>query len=244
MSEPPLVATRELTRVYAAGDTERRALHDVSVDIPGGEITVLSGGPGSGKSTLINVLGGLLAPTLGTVLFRGAPINHADEAALVAYRRNSVGFVFNAFSLVPNLSARENVALVEQLAQDPMSTEEALDIVGLGRRSELPTADLTQGEQQLAVLARAIVKRPALLLCDEPTAELDAGAAAAFWQALLRVSDTAALGSLGVVIASFRPDVAEFGDGVIGLANGRVVRDDRKRAALNQKMPVRDHRLV
>lgn len=231
MAEPPFVSMRDLTKVFTAGDTERRALHAVSLDIPDHEITVISGRPGSGKSTLINVLGGLLAPTRGQVSFRGRPINHGDESGLIAFRRNMVGFVFNAFSLVPNLSATENVALVEKLAGDPMPTADALDIVGLGRRSELPTADLAPGEQQLVVLARAIVKRPALLLCDEPTGELDADETAAFWRAVLQANDTL---SLGVVIASSRPEVAEFGDGVIELANGRVLRDDRKPARLGQ----------
>lgn len=231
MAELPFVSIRDLTMVFAAGDTERRALHAVSLDIPDHEITTISGRPGSGKSTLINVLGGLLAPTRGYVLFRGLPIDHGDEAGLIAFRRNMVGFVFNAFSLVPNLSAIENVALVEQLAADPMPTAEALEIVGLGRRSHLPTSDLDSGEQQRVVLARAIVKRPAILLCDEPATELDDDEAAAIWRAILRAND---LMSLGVVIASARPEVEEFGDGVIELANGRVIRDDRKPVRLSR----------
>ncbi|MFZ4780000.1 MAG: ABC transporter ATP-binding protein, partial [Terrimicrobiaceae bacterium] len=127
----PLFVGRGLTKIYAAGETEVRALDGVDVDLCAGELIVLLGPSGSGKSTLLNNLGGLDVPTAGTLTYRGRDLTHADEQELTLFRRNAVGFVFQFYNLIPSLTARENVALITEIAPDPMTPEEALELVEL-----------------------------------------------------------------------------------------------------------------
>ncbi|HEY0591136.1 MAG TPA: ABC transporter ATP-binding protein, partial [Thermoanaerobaculia bacterium] len=164
---------RGITKVYPMGEVEVVALDDVDLDLFEGELTVLLGPSGSGKSTLLNILGGLDVPTRGEVWFRDHDLTVDDDAALTRYRRERVGFVFQFYNLIPSLTARENVALVTDIARDPMPATEALELVGLGARVDHFPSQLSGGEQQRVAIARAVAKRPEVLLCDEPTGALD-----------------------------------------------------------------------
>jgi putative ABC transport system ATP-binding protein len=160
---------RELTKIYRMGEVEVQALREVTLTLPEAEFVVLLGPSGSGKSTLLNIIGGLDVPTSGQVLYRGTDLTRADEADLTAYRRRHVGFVFQFYNLIPSLTALENVALVTEISSEPMAPEEALRLVNLDARRDHFPAQLSGGEQQRVAIARAIAKRPAILLCDEPT---------------------------------------------------------------------------
>lgn len=162
-----------LSKVYGEGHAAVHALRDVSLDIEEGELMVLLGPSGSGKSTLLNILGGLDRATAGEVSFRGASLTRMRDVELTAYRRRHVGFIFQFYNLVPGLTARENIELVGEIAEAPLSAGEALDLVGLGNRLDHFPAQLSGGEQQRVAVARAIVTRPSLVLADEPTANLD-----------------------------------------------------------------------
>jgi putative ABC transport system ATP-binding protein len=155
------------------GEVEVHALRSVDIELFESELLVLLGASGSGKSTLLNILGGLDIPTSGRVWYRDGELSGADQSALTRYRRNHVGFVFQFYNLIPSLTARENVALVTDIAADPMSPDEALALVNLSDRADHFPAQLSGGEQQRVAIARAVAKRPDVLLCDEPTGALD-----------------------------------------------------------------------
>ncbi len=210
---------RGLTKVYGMGTAEVRALDGVDLDLFAGELAVLLGPSGSGKTTLLNQIGGLDVPTDGELWYRDMELTHADEAELTQYRRDSVGFVFQFYNLIPSLTARENVALITEIAQDPMSAEEALDMVNLSGRLDHFPAQLSGGEQQRVAIARAIAKRPAVLLCDEPTGALDIKTGIVVLEALQRVNED--LGTLTVVI-THNAAMADMADRVIRFADGRV----------------------
>jgi len=172
-SRPKVFHARGLAKTYHMGDVEVRALRNVDLDLYEGEFVVILGPSGSGKSTLLNILGGLDFPTGGTVRFLDHDLVTDDENELTRYRREHVGFVFQFYNLIPSLTARENVELVTEIADDPMPPEEALRMVGLEHRLDHFPAQMSGGEQQRVAIARAIAKRPAVLLCDEPTGALD-----------------------------------------------------------------------
>jgi putative ABC transport system ATP-binding protein len=210
---------RQLTKTYRMGDVEVHALQDVTLTLPEREFVVLLGPSGSGKSTLLNIIGGLDVPTSGQVIYRGTEITRADEAALTAYRRRHVGFVFQFYNLIPSLTAMENVALVTEIATEPMTADEALRLVHLEERRDHFPAQLSGGEQQRVAIARAIAKRPAVLLCDEPTGALDISTGIVVLEALARVNQE--LGTTTVVI-THNAAIAGMADRVIRLADGRV----------------------
>ncbi|MEO8501454.1 MAG: ABC transporter ATP-binding protein, partial [Vicinamibacteria bacterium] len=158
-----------VTKVYRMGEMDVHALQGVDVQLQASEFVCLLGPSGSGKSTLLNILGGLDVPTAGRVLYRGRDLALADEMELTLYRRGHVGFVFQFYNLIPSLTARENVGLVTEIVENPMTPEEALDLVGLAGRLDHFPAQMSGGEQQRVAIARAIAKRPEVLLCDEPT---------------------------------------------------------------------------
>jgi putative ABC transport system ATP-binding protein len=209
----------ELTKIYRMGEVEVHALRAVSLTLPEGEFVVLLGPSGSGKSTLLNIIGGLDVPTSGRVLYRDTDLTRADESELTAYRRRHVGFVFQFYNLIPSLTALENVSLVTEISTEPMSPEDALRLVNLGARRDHFPAQLSGGEQQRVAIARAIAKRPAVLLCDEPTGALDISTGVVVLEALARVNDE--LGTTTVVI-THNAAIAAMADRVIRLADGRV----------------------
>jgi len=219
LSSPVFVA-RDLTKVYTMGDVQVHALRGVDFDLYPGEFVVLLGPSGSGKSTLLNILGGLDVPTSGRVVYRDHDLTAAGEAALTEYRRDHVGFVFQFYNLIPSLTARENVALVTEIATNPMTPEDALGLVELRERLDHFPAQLSGGEQQRVAIARAIAKRPEVLLCDEPTGALDITTGIVVLEALTHVNRT--LGTATVVI-THNAAIAGLADRVVRLADGRVI---------------------
>jgi putative ABC transport system ATP-binding protein len=210
---------RGLTRIYRMGAVEVVALAGVDLDLVRGEFVVILGPSGSGKSTLLNILGALDAPTSGSILFEDHDLTTAVEAARTAYRRDHVGFVFQFYNLLPALTALENVAIVADIARRPMPPADALAMVGLADRADHFPAQLSGGEQQRVAVARAIVKRPEVLLCDEPTGALDAKTGVVVLEALVRV--TAELGATTVLI-THNAGIAAIADRVLTMSDGRI----------------------
>jgi putative ABC transport system ATP-binding protein len=221
---PPVFEVEGLTKLYRMGEVEVTALCQVDLRLEEGQFVVLLGPSGSGKSTLLNILGGLDAPTSGRVTYRGEDLTAGGDAVLTRYRRHHVGFVFQFYNLIPSLTARENVALVTEIVEHPMTPEEALGLVGLDHRLDHFPSQLSGGEQQRVAIARAIAKRPAALLCDEPTGALDIATGIVVLEALARVN--AELGTTTVVI-THNAAIAAMADLVIRLADGRVVSTER-----------------
>jgi putative ABC transport system ATP-binding protein len=218
-SRLPVLVARGLTKVYRMGEVDVVALRGVDLDLFEGELVVLLGASGSGKSTLLNVLGGLDAPTAGDVHWRDHDLTSADDARLTSYRREHVGFVFQFYNLIPSLTARENVALVTDIADAPMRAEDALALVGLGERLDHFPSELSGGEQQRVAIARAIAKRPELLLCDEPTGALDYRTGQIVLDVIEKVSRE--LGSTTAIITHNAP-IAKMADRVIHMSDGLI----------------------
>ena len=219
----PVFALRDITRVFRTGSVAVHALRGVSLTLAEGEMVVLLGASGSGKSTLVNILGGLDLPTEGQVHFRDHDLTRATDGELTRFRRDHVGFVFQFYNLVPSLTARENVALVTEIARKPISPEQALEIVGLGARMDHFPSELSGGEQQRVAIARAIAKQPEVLLCDEPTGALDSKTGVQVLEALCEVNRN--LGT-AVVLITHNADIQRIAHRVIVLADGRVIRDE------------------
>jgi len=215
---------RELAKTYHMGETAIHALRGVDLQIAAGELIVLLGASGSGKSTLLNILGGLDVPSSGEVRFLEHDLSRAGERELTRYRREHVGFVFQFYNLIPSLTARENVALVTEIVERPMTAEQALAMVGLDHRLDHFPAQLSGGEQQRVAIARAIAKRPEVLLCDEPTGALDITTGIVVLEALERVNRE--LGTATVVI-THNAAIAGMANRVVRLADGRVAGVDR-----------------
>jgi putative ABC transport system ATP-binding protein len=205
------------------------ALRDVDLDIAQGEFVVLLGPSGSGKSTLLNILGGLDTPSSGRVMFGAEDLSAASEAALTAYRRRHVGFVFQFYNLIPSLTVRENIALVTDIVEAPMPVDEAIARVGLTPRADHFPAQLSGGEQQRVAIARAIVKRPQVLLCDEPTGALDYQTGKLVLETIADINLT--IGTTAVVI-THNAAIAAMADRVVYLGDGRI-----------QKVVVNEHKL-
>ena len=208
-----------VTRSYRVGATEIHALRGVDLELVAGELVVLLGASGSGKSTLVNIMGGLDRPTAGVVRYHELDLVSASDAELTRFRRNSVGFVFQFYNLVPGLTALENVQLVTELAPAPMPAAEALERLGLAARMDHFPAQLSGGEQQRVAFARAIAKRPEVLLCDEPTGALDCETGVIVLDALERANRD--LGTTTVII-THNAVIAGMADRVIRLSNGRI----------------------
>ena len=222
-SRPPVFEVRGLERTYGEGTAAVHALRGIDLHIDPGELLVLLGPSGSGKSTLLNILGGLDRPTGGSVRFGDLDLGAADDAALTDYRRHHVGFVFQFYNLIASLTARENVELVTEVADDPMPADEALRLVGLGERLTHFPAQLSGGEQQRVAIARAIAKRPTVLLCDEPTGALDVATGVRVLESLVHINET--LGTTTLLI-THNADIARIGDRVVRFADGRVRSDE------------------
>jgi putative ABC transport system ATP-binding protein len=231
-TEPrPIFEARGLTKVYQMGEVQVQALRGVDLDLYAGEFVVLLGPSGSGKSTLLNILGGLDTPTSGTVRYADHDLSLDDDASMTQYRRSHVGFVFQFYNLIPSLTARENVALVTEIAENPMAPEEALALVGLGQRLDHFPTQMSGGEQQRVAIARAVAKRPQVLLCDEPTGALDAQTGVMVLEVIARVNrelgTTTVVITHNAVIAAMADRVVYFSDGLVA----RIERNPHKKAA-------------
>ena len=215
----PVFLARGLTKIYRSGDLEVRALRELDMELYAGELLVLLGASGSGKSTLLNILGGLDTATSGTVRFEDHDLTSMNQRQLTQYRRDHVGFVFQFYNLIPSLTARENVALVTEIARDPMKPDDALALVGLGDRMDHFPAQLSGGEQQRVAIARAVAKRPDVLLCDEPTGALDAETGRLVLRTLVDVNRE--VGTATAVI-THNAVIAGIADRVLRMTSGRI----------------------
>lgn len=219
----PVFEVTGLTKIYRTGEVEVRALNGVDLTLQAGEMAVFLGPSGSGKSTLLNIVGGLDRPTSGSVKFRGEELAGASDRELTAYRRDHVGFVFQFYNLIPSLTAWENVALITEVAANPMAPSEALSLVGLEDRMSHFPAQMSGGEQQRVAIARAIAKRPEVLLCDEPTGALDSATGIIVLEALARVNEetgaTTAIITHNAGIQKIAHRVFSFLDGRIASAH-------------------------
>lgn len=210
---------RKLSKVYGEGPAAVRALDGVDLEIDRGELMVLLGPSGSGKSTFLNILGGLDRATSGEVLFQGRSLSEMDDGELTQFRRKYVGFIFQFYNLVPSLTARENVELVAEIADDPLDAREALELVGLGARIDHFPAQLSGGEQQRVAVARAVAKRPAILLCDEPTGALDVKTGVRVLEALKEVNERYESTTL---IVTHNADIARMAETIIQFSDGHI----------------------
>ncbi len=210
---------RDISKVYRMGEVEVSALHGVDLDLYQGEFVVLLGPSGSGKSTLLNILGGLDTPTHGSVRYHDRDLSIYDDNALTRYRRDHVGFVFQFYNLIPSLTALENVALVTEIAHNPMPPQEALELVGLKDRMDHFPAQMSGGEQQRVAIARAVAKRPEVLLCDEPTGALDVKTGILVLEVIEQINRE--LGTTTAII-THNAAIAAMADRVIHLTGGEI----------------------
>ena len=212
---------QHLTKVYTTGEVEVRALRGVDLEVMHGEVVVLLGPSGSGKSTLLNIMGGLDHASSGHLFFKDLELTALDDGSLTAYRRKSVGFVFQFYNLVPSLTAYENVALVTEISDNPMQPEEALALVDLLDRKDHFPSQLSGGEQQRVAIARAIAKRPEVLLCDEPTGALDSKTGIRVIDALLGINTQ--LGTTTLII-THNASIQGVAHRVLFFADGQISR--------------------
>jgi putative ABC transport system ATP-binding protein len=214
-----LLSVKNAARVYMMGEVEVPALRDATLDLYKGEFLVIVGPSGSGKSTLLNLLGGMDQPTSGSVTVGGLDLAKASERELTQYRRHAVGFIFQLYNLVPTLTALENIQVATEMVEDPMDPKEALELVGLGSRADHFPSQLSGGEQQRVSIARAMAKKPMLLLCDEPTGALDIETGKHVLELLLKFKE-----ELGQTIAfiTHNADIAKIGDRVATLKDGII----------------------
>lgn len=222
--------TDKLTKIYASGETDIHALRGVNIEIATGEIVVLLGPSGSGKSTFLNIIGGLDSATSGHVYFKGQDLALFSQRELTYYRRENIGFVFQAYNLVPSLTALENVALVTEIVPNSMKPLDALKVVGLLERANHFPSQLSGGEQQRVAIARALAKKPEVLFCDEPTGALDSETGTVVLDALLEVNEkyntTCVIITHNASIAALAHRVINFADGNV---SGVIVNSERKR---------------
>ncbi len=214
-----IFSARDLTKVYQMGEVRVQALRGIDLEIFTGEVVVLLGASGSGKSTLVNILGGLDTASDGQVTYRDIDLTHASEKQLTNFRRLNVGFVFQFYNLIPSLTARENVAIVTEIAEHPMTPEEALALVDLGDRMDHFPAQMSGGEQQRVAIARAVAKNPDVLLCDEPTGALDSKTGIVVLKALQKVNES--LGTATVLI-THNVVIGGMADRIISLHDGMI----------------------
>lgn len=228
-----VLSARGVSKVYAMGEVTVQALRNVDLDLYAGEILVLLGASGSGKSTLLNIIGGLDVGSSGTISYKDLRLDELDTDGLTEYRRRHVGFVFQFYNLIPSLTARENVALVTDIAPSPMRTEEALELVGLGDRMNHFPAQMSGGEQQRVAIARAVAKRPEVLLCDEPTGALDVETGKLVLEVIDQVNRET---STTTAIITHNAAIGNIGDTVVRMSSGEITerRDNASRASIDE----------
>ncbi len=215
----PYIEFADVVRAYGSGSTLVHALDGASFAVEKGELAVILGQSGAGKTTALNILGGMDRATSGRVVVGGRDVSHATEDELVMYRREDVGFVFQFYNLVPNLTALENVELAAQICPDSLDAEETLSKVGLAERLANFPAQLSGGEQQRVSIARALAKNPKILLCDEPTGALDYQTGK---QILQLLQDTCRRDGITVIIVTHNAALADMADRLIRFKSGRV----------------------
>jgi putative ABC transport system ATP-binding protein len=231
ITSTPVFRARNLAKYYLVGDVTVHALRGIDLELFAGEFVVILGPSGSGKSTLLNILGGLDTPSSGTVEYVDHELSRASSVALNQFRRDHVGFVFQFYNLIPSLTALENVALITEIAKNPMHPADALNLVGLANRQHHFPSQLSGGEQQRVAIARAIAKRPDVLLCDEPTGALDVQTGITVLETLKKVNQEQ--GTLTAVI-THNATISEMADRVLTMRDGCLVREDRN---LHKKSP-------
>ena len=209
-----------ISKVYQTGETSIKALDEASFFVGKGELAVILGSSGAGKTTALNILGGMDVPTSGQILVDGNDITRYDKKQLVGYRRTDIGFVFQFYNLVPNLTALENVELAVQVCKNALDASETLDTVRLSERKDNFPAQLSGGEQQRVSIARALAKNPKLLLCDEPTGALDYNTGK---QILQLLQDTCRKDNITVLLITHNSAIAPMADRLIRFKSGRVI---------------------
>jgi putative ABC transport system ATP-binding protein len=214
----------DLTKTYIMGEVEVRALCGATFSIDEGEFTVILGPSGSGKSTLLNIIGGMDTPTSGQVVTQGEDITGYNEKKLTEYRRNKVGFVFQFYNLMANLTAEENVELATEVSKDPLETGKIMEAVGLFERRKHFPSQLSGGEQQRVSIARAIAKNPLILLCDEPTGALDYSTGLSILELLQKVNKET---GKTLIVITHNADIALIADRVLRMNSGKIVEDKR-----------------
>jgi len=224
MSEEPIIRVRDLGKIYRVGEVEVHALRGVNLDVPRGEFLCVAGPSGSGKSTLFHILGGLLAPTSGTVIVDGHDLSRLTDSERTALRRRMVGFVFQKFNLLPTLTAADNIAIARHIAGRNLDNDpwfrEVLELLGIADRLHHKPSKLSGGEQQRVAIARAIVNHPAILLADEPTGNLDSQNSAAVLKILRDLNQR--LGQT-ILLITHDPVVASYAHRVVHMLDGRIV---------------------
>ncbi len=218
--ENSFIQFENVKKIYQAGQVQVTALHDVSFTIEKGEICVIVGESGAGKTTLLNILGGMDSLTEGRILVDGEDISQYDKRRLTGYRRSDVGFVFQFYNLIPNLTALENVEIAAKLSADALDAEAVLEQVGLKDRMKNFPAQLSGGEQQRVAIARALAKNPKLLLCDEPTGALDYNTGKAILKLL---QDTCRSSGMTVIIITHNKALCGMADRVIRVKSGTIL---------------------
>lgn len=213
------VKLEDITKIYKMGEVEIRAADNINFSINKGEFVVIVGPSGAGKTTVLNILGGMDTATSGTLIVDGEDITAYDSKKLTGYRRDDIGFVFQFYNLVPNLTALENVELALQICKDPLDAKEVLEEVGLGDRLDNFPAQLSGGEQQRVSIARALAKNPKLLLCDEPTGALDYNTGKAILKLLQNMCRER---GMTVIVITHNQAIAPMADRLIHIKNGRV----------------------
>ena len=216
-----ILEAKDVTKVYQMGEVEVHALRGVSFSLYEGEFVVILGPSGSGKSTMLNIIGGIDRSTAGQIIFHNKNISAANERELTVYRRNAVGFVFQFYNLIPNLTARENILLTAELSKSPIDTNKLLDEIGLEDRGDHFPAQLSGGEQQRVAIARAVAKNPELLLCDEPTGALDFQTGI---QVLRLLKDFNRDYKKTVAIITHNAGIGEMGDRVFHIRDGLIAK--------------------
>ena len=215
-----LLSLQDVWKTYRMGEVEVNALRGVSLDVLEGEFVVVLGPSGSGKTTMLNIAGGIDRPTRGKVLFRGRDIGKMDEEELTEYRRRHVGFVFQFFNLIPTLTAEENVMLSAELVENPRDAREVLEMVGVGSKAKNMPYEMSGGEQQRVAIARALVKNPSIMLCDEPTGNLDFETGKVVLSVMREVNRKE---GITFVLVTHNAVIAKMADKVVKFRDGRVV---------------------
>lgn len=213
------ISFKDIVREYKVGDSIIKAVDEVSFNIPKGNFNVILGQSGAGKTTVLNLLGGMDMATSGTITVAGEEVSGMSEKEITTYRRNAIGFVFQFYNLVPNLTALENVQLAKEICKDPLDPKEMLERVGLGERMHNFPSQMSGGEQQRVSIARALAKNPQILLCDEPTGALDSGTGRIV---LKLIKDVARDMNKTVVVVTHNAPIADMADCVIHMKDGKI----------------------